>query len=128
MKSVFALIALTVLMSAQAFADPIHGNWRTATDDNGNSGIIKMAPCGAQICGTLVESFDSTGASVTSEHLGTRIITEMVNRGDGHYKGKIYSPDRDKTYTSKLVLSGNSLKVSGCVFGICRDGGTWKRQ
>jgi len=25
------------------------------------------------------------------------------------------------------VLEGDMLKVSGCVFVICRDGGTWMR-
>ena len=41
--------------------------------------------------------------------------------------GKVWSPDRDKTYSGKLVLSGNSLNVKGCVFGVCRSGGKWKR-
>ncbi|MCR9114486.1 MAG: DUF2147 domain-containing protein, partial [Rhodobacteraceae bacterium] len=41
--------------------------------------------------------------------------------------GKVYSPDRGKTYKSKLVLNGKTLKVSGCVLGICRDGGTWQK-
>ena len=26
-----------------------------------------------------------------------------------------------------MTLSGNKLAVRGCVFGICRDGGTWTR-
>ncbi len=52
----------------------------------------------------------------------------MVAQGDGAYgDGKIWSPDRDKTYNSKMQLSGDALQVSGCVFGICRDGGTWQR-
>lgn len=52
----------------------------------------------------------------------------MVAYGDGFYDdGQIYSPDRDKTYDSEMQLSGNSLEVKGCVIGICRSGGTWKR-
>jgi uncharacterized protein (DUF2147 family) len=52
----------------------------------------------------------------------------MVAYPDGVYDdGKVWSPDRDKTYSSDMTLSGNSLAVRGCVLGICRDGGTWTR-
>jgi uncharacterized protein (DUF2147 family) len=52
----------------------------------------------------------------------------MVAEGAGAYSGgKIWSPDRDKTYNGKMQLTGNGLAVSGCVLGICRDGGTWTR-
>ena len=50
-----------------------------------------------------------------------------MNAGGGSYKGKVWSPDRDKTYNSRLELTGDTLKVSGCVLGICRDGGSWSR-
>ncbi len=64
---------------------------------------------------------------MASDNIGRKIISETVNNGGGKCSGKVYSPDRDKTYKSKLVLSGNTLKVNGCVFGICRNGGTWKK-
>ena len=48
-------------------------------------------------------------------------------KGGGSYSGgKIWAPDTDKTYRSKMTLSGNALKVSGCVGPICR-GQTWTR-
>ncbi len=126
MKHLILFVALT--LGTGAMAEPLLGTWRTTKDDNGNYGLIKVATCGAKICGKLVKSFDSSGGVITSEHTGRNIISETVASGGGVYKGKVYSPDRDKTYNSKLVLSGNTLKVSGCVFGICRDGGTWTRQ
>ena len=48
-------------------------------------------------------------------------------QGDGTYRGRVYSPDRDQEYASRLVLSGDALAVSGCMLGICREGGTWAR-
>ena len=52
----------------------------------------------------------------------------MKAKGDGKYGGgKIWAPDRDKTYASKLEPEGDMLKVSGCVFSDLRDGGTWMR-
>ena len=51
----------------------------------------------------------------------------MAADGGGKYSGgKIWAPDRDKTYRSKMELSGDRLKVSGCVGPICR-GQTWAR-
>ncbi len=124
-----ALSAAAVLFSAgmALAADPLEGVWRTAADDNGESGLINVAPCGAELCGTLAKAYDASGAEKASDNIGRKIISETVNNGGGKYSGKIYSPDRDKTYTSKLVLKGDVLKVSGCVFGICRNGGTWTK-
>jgi uncharacterized protein (DUF2147 family) len=63
-----------------------------------------------------------------SPNVGRQIVTDMVAYPDGLYDdGKIYSPDRDKTYNGDMTLAGDSLSVRGCVMGICRDGGTWAR-
>ena len=124
-KITIALAGAAISFASAAAADPLHGVWQTSKDDNGNFGFIQVAPCGSQICGTLVKSFDTNGNEIQSANNGRQIITETVANGDGTYSGKVYSPDRDKTYNSKLVLTGNQLAVSGCVFGICRNGGTW---
>lgn len=127
MRKLVTMAAVLSLSAGAAMAEPLMGTWRTAKDDNGDSGLIEVAPCGEKLCGKLVKSFDSSGAEKQSTNIGRNIISETVPTGGGQYKGKIYSPDRDKTYSSKLQLSGDTLKVSGCVFGICRDGGTWQR-
>ena len=127
MKRIAITAAALLALAAPAFADPLEGMWRTAQDDNGNSGLIQVAPCGNALCGTLVKSFDASGNDMASANIGRQIISQTVASGGGEYRGKIYSPDRDKTYSSKLQLSGDTLSVSGCVIGICRDGGTWKK-
>ena len=111
-----------------AAADPVFGTWKTAPDDNGNFGYVKVASCGSEICGTLVKAFDPQGTAVASDNIGKKIIWGMVAEGDGAYgNGKVWAPDRDKTYNSKMTLSGNSLTIKGCVMMICRDGGIWTR-
>ena len=129
MKTLLTAAALTLGMATAALAaDPIVGTWQTIKDDNGNSGQIQITECGAAICGTLVASFDASGKQFKSENQGRKLIWDMKNEGGGNYGGgKVYSPDRDKTYNGQLVLSGNSLDVKGCVLGICRSGGKWKR-
>jgi uncharacterized protein (DUF2147 family) len=130
MKTIIMALVATVSLGAGAAhaADLVHGTWQTVKDDNGNYGHIKITDCGNSICGTLSNSFDSSGKSITTANAGRKIIWNMKADGGGAYSGgKVYAPDRDKTYSSKMTLKGNSLNIKGCVLGICRDGGTWKR-
>lgn len=129
MKKHAFLTALALLVAGPAIADPVFGTWKTIPDDNGNFGYIEIKNCGGTICGTLAKSFDASGKSVSSEHAGKKIVWDMKPNGGGKYSGgKIWSPDRDKVYSSKLNLKdNNNLQVSGCIAFICRDGGTWTR-
>lgn len=128
MKTFALTVAAIVGFAGAAFADPLEGDWRTTRDDNGNSGIIRIAPCGAALCGTLIQSFDANNAPMETANTGRQIISDTTSNGGGEYRGQVYSPDRDKTYNSRLQLNGNTLAVSGCVLGICRDAGTWTRN
>ncbi len=125
LKMAFAMLALS---AGAALADPLEGMWRMAADDNGNSGLIQVAPCGAYLCGQLVRAYDASGAEIVTPNVGRLIISETISAGGANYTGKVYSPDRDATYNSRLTLSGDTLSVEGCFLGICRDGGTWTRQ
>lgn len=122
------LAAVLAFAGTAALADPVEGLWKTKPDDNGNFGHVQIKPCGEKFCGTLVKAFDGAGKEIESPNVGKRIVWDMVAYGDGAYDdGKVWSPDRDKTYNSEMQLSGNGLTVKGCVLGICRDGGTWTR-
>lgn len=116
----FAL-ALALAASPAAAQDAVLGTWRTQPDDDGNYGHVRMYECGTEICGQLIQAFGPGGAPVEGGSVGTRIIWEMQPAGGGSYtKGKIYAPDRDRTYSSKMQLQGDVLSVSGCILGICR--------
>ena len=128
MRHAFAAGVALLLGASGAFADPLEGVWQTAKDDNGNFGHIEIMPCGDAFCGTLVRSFNPDGSALASENIGKRIIWDMQARGGGKYAGgKIWSPDRDKTYASRMQLSGDVVTVQGCVLVVCRDGGIWQR-
>ena len=127
MRSLLTAAAVLALSVGAAGAEPLLGMWRTAPDDNNHTGLIKVAPCGDKLCGTLVKVYDANGKEIDSDNIGRKIISETVPEGGGEYKGKVYSPDRDKTYKSQLQLNGDTLKVKGCILFICRDGGTWTR-
>ena len=124
------LLAAVILFGATAAsADPVEGLWKTKPDDNGNFGHVQIAPCGGKICGTLVKAFDGAGKEISSPNVGKQIVWDMVAEGGGAYGGgKVWAPDRDKTYRSKMALSGDTLAVSGCVLGgaVCRAS-DWSR-
>ena len=122
------VFGFVLLMAGPVLADPVEGIWKTKPDDNGHFGHVQIAPCAEKFCGVLMKAFDGDGAVVQSDNIGKQIIWDMVAEGGGYYdSGKVWSPDRDKTYKSNMTLTGDSLAVKGCVLGICRDGGTWTR-
>lgn len=117
----FSLVAVALLMATPVIADPVLGLYKTQPGDNGNFGHVELYQCDDAICGVIRKAFDGSGAEIPSDNIGRRMIWDMQAQGGGDYaNGKIWAPDRDKTYKSKMSLSGNALKVSGCVFGICR--------
>lgn len=128
MKHLLLGAAFAIGLVAPAVAEPVLGTWQTEKDDNGHYGYIRVEPCGSKICGTLVKAFDSGGAEIASDNIGKKIIWDMQPKGNGKYgDGMVWSPDRDKTYKSKMQLNGDSLAVQGCVLVVCRDGGNWRR-
>ena len=124
------LAAVLSVMGSLAQADGAVGTWKTEPGDTGGYLHVSIAQCGAALCGTIQKAFDGSGkASSDYAHLGRKMIWDMKAKGDGSYGGgKIWAADRDKTYKSKMSLSGNQLTVKGCVAGgaICR-GQVWTR-
>ncbi len=127
MKTSILAIASTFLLGTAAFAEPVLGMWKTQPGDDGNFAHVRIYECGAEICGVLEQAFDASGSAVASDATGKRMIWDMSAEGHGDYSGgRIWAPDRDKVYRSKMALSGNRLSVSGCIGPICRSQ-EWQR-
>lgn len=110
-----AIVVVTIsLLTSNAFAnDPIVGNWLT---QYGQTAAI--TPCGgANYCVTLK----------TGKYAGSQ-IGSLKNAG-GRYKGTVTDPARQKSYTGKATITGDVMKMSGCVLGglICRAR-VWNRK
>jgi uncharacterized protein (DUF2147 family) len=105
-------LAAAMIFTGAALADPIEGNWKTKDGDTAAIGA-----CGGAFCITLK----------TGEFAG-KSIGKMTASGGGSYEGSITKPSNGKTYSGSGTLSGNSLKMRGCVFGglIC-ESQTWTR-
>ena len=124
MKTVLA--AALVLLAAPALADPVHGMWQTQPDD-GAYAHVQMAPCGQAICGVIKRTFNAQG-EYKSPNLGKKLVIDMVPQGGGKYAGQVWRPSNDKVYIGKIELSGDSLRLAGCVAGglLCSKQ-TWTR-
>lgn len=122
-----ALAAALSLAAVAAQAQGIEGIFQTQANDNGDIGMVQFAPCGDRYCGTLIKSFHADGTAFDSPNHGRQIVWDMADNGGGKFSGgKIWDPGADKTYNSKMVLSGSTLKVSGCISVLCRSQ-TWVR-
>lgn len=128
----FTLAAAFAAMATTAYAaDPVDGLWKTAAGESGGYLHVSIAECGSAICGTIDSAFSADGdQNLEYENLGKQIIWDMVPEGSGSYdSGKIWDPESDKTYKSKMTLDDqNKLTVKGCVAGglVCK-GQTWTR-
>ena len=112
-RSLSMALAASIIMIGAAYADPIEGDWKT---DKGS--IAGISSCGGAFCIKLK----------TGEHAG-KSIGKFTASGGNKYSGSITGPADDKAYKGKATLSGNSLKMQGCVLGglICRSQ-NWKRS
>ncbi len=128
MKTIALAAAAALIGAGAALADPAEGRWRTQPGDTGGYLHVDVYGCGAVLCGVIRKAIGKDGTERTDyEHLDKRMLWDMQPQGGGAYGGgKIWAPDRDKTYNSKMQLSGDSLSVEGCVLGFCR-GQTWTR-
>ncbi|MDQ0454219.1 DUF2147 domain-containing protein [Rhizobium paknamense] len=112
MKHFAAVAALiTALAAGSAFAaEPIEGNWKTASGETAAIGI-----CGKDFCITLK----------TGKHAG-KMIGKLAGTG-ASYKGEITDPTNDKTYTGSAEVSGTSLQLKGCVLAVLCKSQTWTK-
>jgi uncharacterized protein (DUF2147 family) len=128
-KGALALLLLGTLGAGSAMASPPEGIYQTEPGDTGGFLHVRMGPCGksvAKACGTILQAYDKTGKPVADyPHANKPIVWDMAERSDGSFSGgKIWAPDRNKTYRSKMSVNGDRLKVSGCIGPICRSQ-TW---
>jgi uncharacterized protein (DUF2147 family) len=113
-------------LATSAIAQDASGLWRT--ESNGEGYLeVRVAPCGSAMCGVIERARSNAGAVAEFEHVGKRMLWDMTPDGAGKWSGgKIWDPTNDRTFNSRMQVSGGDLKVSGCVLGICQAQ-TWSR-
>jgi len=126
------IVASCLFASSQIMAadSDVLGLWRTESNDEGSYLHVEIQKCEKKLCGTIVNAYGKDDQEREGyENIGKKMIWGMIVQGNGKWSGgKIWAPDTDKKYRSKMVLDGDSLKVSGCVAAglICRSQ-TWSK-
>ena len=124
------LIAFGFLAPLSALAGGADGVWKTEADKSGCYLHVKIEPCASNktlTCGTITEAFNAQGKDPGYANLGKPIVKDMQTEASGDYSGgTIWDPQSDKTYKSKMSISGNTMTVKGCIGPIC-SGQTWTR-
>ena len=113
----------------------IHLKWKTPT-----GGHIRMAPCGADLCATVItsphlrEHPDQKDVLNANPALRTRLIKglrtlQVSSTGPGEWlRGWVYNPEDGKTYKAEVrLMGGGRLKVTGCVAKPLCQSQTWTR-
>ena len=129
MKRILIGLALVATAASATAGAPIEGRW---TNPKG-SVVVRVAPCGAAYCGTVVEASSKVKANArkggTPNLIGKQILTGLKPIGPGRYKGRAFVPKRN-LYASATVrqINANAMEVEGCaLLGLVCDEQRWTR-
>jgi uncharacterized protein (DUF2147 family) len=137
-RAIGAVFAVAVLTASNANAAGVDAVWLS----NDGKARIKIEPCGANLCGTVVwlaEPLDpATGKPKLDKNnpdnslrsrpvLGSRML-EAKPESDGKWRGTIYNGQNGRTYDVTIHVEDAALKIEGCAMGgvFCRTQ-TWTR-
>lgn len=134
MRNYLILAAAVTAFPAQAASPaPLSGRWM---NDSGTA-VIEFAPCGRQLCGHiqrlikaepvggLRDSKNPDKALRSRKLLGARVFWELASDGTT-WRGQGYQPEDGRHFKAQLAVTGNQLKIKGCVALFCRTV-LWKR-
>ena len=126
-RALFPLLALSVALSgasAASAAASLEGLWKNRP----NTLVVNISPCGASLCGTVVQASDDAKASTrkagTANLVGTKVLTGLRKSSEGTYSGQVFNPNLNIHASGTVTLeSPTVLVVRGCVLAglICRQ-------
>ena len=120
--SLASSVVVLLTLGVPAAAADATGVWLRDT----GASKVRIAPCGAALCGTLVWLRDGTDPNAK---VGQRIFFDMKASGENAWNGSAFNPEDGKTYVGKMTVAGDRLTTSGCVLGglICKSV-SWSRS
>jgi uncharacterized protein (DUF2147 family) len=98
----------------------VDGEW--ARDDGQLRTLI--GSCGENICAANTWVKNPQG----DERVGDRLVMTLRETEGKGWEGTAFDPQRNRSYSMKLSLSGNKMTTRGCILGgiLCRDA-SWTR-
>jgi len=129
LSSVAAVALLAMVGAGTALADP-RGLWLAQ-----DGAHVQVKSCGKELCATIAsprsEVDPATGQPWTDKHnpdpalrgrplVGVAVLYGMVPDGANRWSGTLYNTDSGQSYQGRLVeIDQNTIRVEGCVIGIC---------
>lgn len=116
------LTGLALALLTVAASDPLEGLWKNPI----GSAIIRVAPCGKVLCGTVVWASargEAEVAKTTTRVVGTIVLTNLRQSSPNRWTGRLFIPDDNIHVSATLeIVNGRDLKLTGCgLLGlICR--------
>lgn len=122
---ILACLLGALAVPAQASArDGIEGTWKNRP----NTLVVRIAPCGSALCGTVIEAAEDAKESVkkagTASLIGTKVLEGLHKSGAGTYSGQVFNPNLNIHAAGTVTLvSPTILLVKGCVLAglICKQ-------
>ena len=129
MKRIFLALTALCVASGPAVATakaPIEGRWK-----NGKMEVV-MAPCGGDLCGTVVKASAVQQAKAQrgsdTDLIGARLVKDIEQTGPRTYRATVFLADRNMYARGTInQLSNDQLRVRGCVLAIICKSKTWDR-
>lgn len=124
-------LLLVLAMAASQPGDPaaIAGDWAKPSRDV----IVRIAPCGAALCGRIVEASETARRDAlkagTVDLVGTQVLTGLAPSGRERWRGTLFVPDKALTTRARLVRAApDELRLVACdrTGLICRTQ-VWRR-
>lgn len=119
-----SLVVAASFSTAASARDGIEGTWKNRP----NTLLVRIAPCGDALCGTVLAAADTAKESVkkagTPHLVGTQVLTGLRRASGGAYSGRIFNPNLNVHAAATITLvSPTVLLVRGCVLAglICKE-------
>ena len=93
---------------------------------------IQIAPCGRELCGTVVRASAKQQAKAErgsgTDLIGARLIKDIDKTGPNTYRASVFLPHKNMHARGTIKqVSANQLAVRGCVLGVICRSQTWVR-
>ena len=112
------LLATFLLLAGQARgATPPEGLW--LTEDRG--GVVRISPCGANLCGTIVGLTFDPGQTIKLDFHGRdqcqlTLLANLHLQDDARYHGTVTNPEDGRTYSAEVwVPADGVLRLRGYI-------------
>jgi uncharacterized protein (DUF2147 family) len=118
------ILATPIASQAGGGALPAASEWRNPKD----TVRIRFAPCGqGRMCGVVTWANDKAKADArrggTQQLVGTNLFRDFKRVAPGEYKGHVFVPDMNRTFSGHMEIRGDSMIGKGCVLAglICKQ-------